>query len=93
MRLVRKGWRAPCRIVHDATGWFAIIDGEEFAAAADPLHAVHVDRIWHSGEIITEAEYHWLESVREWARLHRPRHPAANALLPIDFNLTPPIEP
>ena len=76
MRLVRKGWPVPCRILCTDAGWQAIIDGEEFPAHADPAHADGVARIWHSGTIVEEGDYCWRLAVKAHAAAHEPDHPA-----------------
>lgn len=91
MRLVPRGWAAPCQIIlHPDGTWQAIIDGDAGAASPDPVQA-GVDRIWHSGTRIPEDEFRFLNAVREWAKKHQLEHPAANAMLPIRPGLLKPI--
>jgi hypothetical protein len=91
MRLVPRGWSAPCQIIHHLDrSWQAIIDGSPGVPSHDPVQA-GVDRIWHSGTMIDEAEFRFLNATREWAKKHDPSHPAANAMLPIRPGLLKPI--
>lgn len=84
LRLVRGGPFVPARIAHDASGWWAEIDGRRYAPHPDPAQAEGVFRVWHGGRHIDEAEYRHLNAVRGWATATMPDHPAANPREPID---------
>lgn len=71
--------------------WQATINGENFAADADPLHAEGVVRIWHSGRPITPDEYNHMLAVKTWAGEHLPEHPAAQPRQPIDLRYAQPL--
>jgi len=83
--LIRGGWRVPARIDRDSAGaWFATIDAKAYDPHHDPALAPHVDRVWHSGWIIDQAEYDYLVAVRDHARATGDEHhPALNPLTPI----------
>lgn len=85
IRLVRRGPWVAARIVHDESGWWAIIDGVRSPPHIDPVYADDVFRIWHGGRIIEETEYNHILNVREWARKQSPDHPSANPREPIDI--------
>jgi len=83
LRLVRGGWQVPAMICHhDQIGWWAVLDGEQFAPHDDPAHAPRVSDIW-TGTIIDEATYDWLLAVKAWARQHEPDHPCLSPTKPI----------
>ena len=93
MRLVRNGWRVPCRIVHDENGWHAIINGEVQPAFPDPYDAPFVATLHERGLRIDQPTYDWLIALKAYAEAHEPDHPAARPLLAIDPMQLKPIMP
>jgi hypothetical protein len=93
LRLVRRGWPVPARIVCDVEGWHAEIDGVASAPHDDPAHAPDVARVWHGGHRIAEADYRYLLDLKDWARDCEPGHPCLHPQRPIDPGLLPPILP
>ena len=82
IRLVRKGPRVPARIRFEKGEYWAEVNGARVgAAAADPLQADGVMRIWHYGAEIEQAEYDRL--------LRRPNPP--NPRKPVRLNALPSI--
>lgn len=75
IRLVRHGPLVPARIIHRDGLWQAVILGEPRAAAAEPSAAADVFRIWHGGEMITEAEYLTAMRKARQADAPKPREP------------------
>lgn len=84
LALVRGGWKVPARIVRDADGWLAEVDGETSSAHPDPAYAPGVASLWANGLKIDEATFNYLTALREWARLHDPAHPSLHPYRPID---------
>jgi hypothetical protein len=93
MRLVRNGWRVPCRIIHDEHGWHAVIDGCEHPSHPDPYAATGVSQVWERGLRIDPPTYNWLIALKAYALAHEPQHPAANPLRAINPNELQPIIP
>jgi hypothetical protein len=93
MRLVKGGWRVPCRIVHDAHGWHAEINGEVQPAFPDPYAAPGVSRVHERGLRIDQPTYDRLIALKAYAEAHEPDHPAANPLRAIDPMQLQPIIP
>jgi hypothetical protein len=78
MRLARGCWRVPCRILRtdDRLYWFSVIDGFEHEPHASPWIAEGVSMIHTYGEKITQRQYDWLLSIKDWATVHEPDHPS-----------------
>lgn len=92
MRLVRRGPWVPAAITYSVFGlWQATIDGEIFAADADPVFADGVLRVWHSGRFIDEAEYAHMLAVKAWAGTTMPDHPAAQPRKAMDISKLRPL--
>ena len=72
--------------------WRGTCDRYPHLAAEVNGRAANVDRVWTSGEDITEGEYLYLMADREHARRHRPDSPEANPRRAIDFDTLPPPE-
>lgn len=84
IRLVRKGPLVPARITRRDGVWQAIINGEPQREGADPTTAQGVLRIWHGGEVISEAGY--------LRAMHKARQPdALPPREPIDLTKLPPL--
>ncbi len=96
MRLVPKGWQVPARIIFHPDpvegGWQAVIDGVAGKISLDPVEA-GVDRVWHSGTMISESEYLYLNALRDAAKRSQPDHPCLSPDKPINPALLRPIEP
>jgi hypothetical protein len=76
LRLVPKGWKAPCQIVHLDGQWQAIINGEPRPPHADPALADGVEKVWTWGERIPRLEYDFLLALAGTAPADHPsRHP------------------
>jgi|HubBroStandDraft_1064217.scaffolds.fasta_scaffold49437_3 hypothetical protein len=95
VRLCPRGWRVPAKLdmLHDV--WTATVDGspalgfwtlEEFRDLPDTNLA---QRVHLYGERIDQAEFDYLNALREFAKVHKPRHPAANPMEAIDLRLQP----
>lgn len=92
MRLVKKGPLVAARIECNDGKWVATINGEvQFPAHEDPVLAGGVLDIWHHAATITEAEYNYLITRKEWAEKHDPDSPAANPRRPIDLSILRPV--
>jgi hypothetical protein len=91
LRLVKDGWRVPCRIIHDAEGWHAEVDGTHHPAHADPALAYMTDALWHGGLRISQADYNWAVATREQARATAPDHPSLHPRKPMDPRTLKPI--
>lgn len=89
MRLVRGGWAVPCRIErhHDTGFWRVTIDGAEGEWNSDEV-AAGVDRVWHHGQMITEAEFAYLNATRDDSP---PDHPARQPHKRVHTNLLAPL--
>ena len=89
-RLVKNGWKVPCRIEQNESGeWRATVDGENGPWCADWIEA-GVDKIWLYAEEIAEHEYLYLLAMKERAD---PDHPSRNPRKAVDYNLLKPIIP
>jgi hypothetical protein len=95
VRLAPRAWKVPAKLdmLHDV--WTATVDGspalgfwtlEEFRDLPDTNLA---QRVHLYGEPISQSEYDYLNALRDYAKLHRPRHPAANPMQPVDLRLQP----
>jgi hypothetical protein len=91
MRLVPGGPFVAAKIERDGRLWRAVINGEAFPAAPDPVDALHVFAVWHSGRTITVDEYAHMLRVAEWAQRDAPDHPAAKPRERINIAGKPPI--
>lgn len=91
MKLVKGGPFVSARIEQDDEGrWIATINGEaQFPANADPILAGGILKIWHSAQVIDEAEYTYLLELKWWAENSNPDHPAANPMKAIDLLTSP----
>jgi hypothetical protein len=86
MALIKSGWKVPCEIAVWRGVLVAKIDGR-IASEGGP------DRVWHSAERITEAEYKRLLALKDQMRREDPTHPCLNPLTPINPNALKPLEP
>jgi hypothetical protein len=93
VKLAPRAWGVPARIVRTETGdWQAVMDGRTQAPHADPALAESVAFIWHSGTIIDEQEYEFLNAIRVHYATHGPPdHPALQPYDPIRPMLLPAI--
>ncbi len=87
--------RTCCCTIHGtdeslAHPWRDTCDRWPHLAAEINGRATGVDRIWNSGEEITEAEYLYRMDVFEFDRRNRPESPEANPRRPIDWMTLPP---
>ena len=96
VRLVAKGWKVPAWIFQAGDALVAIVDGEQQigrwraddeAPMSDitPLMRVHL-----YGEQIDQAEWDYLNALREFCRIHKPDHPCCHPGRPIDIRLLAP---
>jgi hypothetical protein len=89
VNFVRRGWRVPARIERLADGsWQATVDGAILPAHHDPLRAPGVTRVQAYGRPSTEAEYRYLNRLRELAP---PSHPCRRPDRPINLDEMPPV--
>jgi len=58
--------------------WFAIVDGERYPPHPNYWEAERVMWLWTARDEIDEAEYHYLNRVRDYYRLDDPAHPSVN---------------
>jgi hypothetical protein len=93
LRLVRRGWEVPARIVFDGEKWQAEIDGVASLPDIAPALAENVARIWQGSRRIAEHEFRWLEKLREWAKANQPEHPCLHPRQPIKPGMLKPILP
>lgn len=93
VRLVRKGFRVPARIIHDGEKWQAEVDGEMQTPHPDPALAAMVADIWYGGRQIDQQEYDYLVAVKEHARVNNPQHPCLHPRCAIDHRVLTPIMP
>lgn len=90
LKLCKGGWSVPAQIIFADGMWQAVIDGVAGEPDPDPITA-GVDRIWNYGDFSNSQSYSYLNALREWSRLHRPDHPAADATQPISKRRMKPI--
>lgn len=95
LRLARKGWLVPARIIHDQENnlWQAVIDGTVYEPHVDPVMAEGVDRVWHYGLKTSEADYKWLMAMKDHYSAHDPSHPCLNPRSPMNPSLLKPLMP
>lgn len=86
MSLTKGAWKVPCEIALWRGVLVARINGQVAPDGA-------VDRIWHSAERITEAEYKRLLALKDQMRRENPDHPALHPLRAIDPKKLKPIIP
>lgn len=86
-RLTKGGPWVAVRFFTDDEALRVEVDGYTTDKEGRPLdpHAVW-PLCWPS----SESEYHFFVGLREWARKHRPDHPAARPHAPINLNALPP---
>ena len=91
LRLVRKGWQVPVRVLRYTDGtWHVTVNGQDKPQSTDPI-AAGAQSIWESGTAIDQTEYNYLIALREYALAHDPTHPAATPDKPIRVALLRPI--
>lgn len=90
IKLVRGGPLVACRITYDDGLWRAWIDGKlQQPEHADPAVAGGVFRIWHSGTVITEAQYRFRLATKLWAETHDRDHPSLHPTRSINLAARP----
>lgn len=75
MRLVKKGPWVPAAIFYEECSglWIAQIDGVLYGSDRDAHKAPKVMDIWQTAaERISEAEWAWMNAMREWAVQYDP---------------------
>lgn len=92
MRLVRGGPMVAAKITHDDGMYQAWIDGKPRGEPhADPVFALDVYRVWHSGREIDEAIYDFRLAYKAWAKANDPSHPALRPAEVIDLSARKPL--
>jgi hypothetical protein len=104
LRLVRRGWQVPARIIEQDGSFTAEVNGEplkvvwtrdelEASAVSDlvegRLFAHPLLRIVLFGEATDEPTYRYRLAMKDWAETHDKDHPAANPTKPMDPRLMP----
>ena len=92
-RLVKGGPLVPARIwlqreVDEETGEL-IGDETMLCKVGNTMRDASDEWVWLAARPISEAEYHHLCRVVNWAQQHDPAHPAANPSDPVDWTTSP----
>lgn len=70
--------------------WAGEINGRPDPSPS-PEPTPRVWRIWHSGDRISEAEFHFLVADRRWSEENAPHLPEAQPTRAVDLNAIPPL--